>query len=95
MTDKSCSVEMYVRVNSLSIDWRSKKCFRYTTIYDDLGGMHIRRVIRCQKEDKLIAASRYPDGAEWAREYVLSHYSDTEALAAFTEIARQQEGPAR
>jgi predicted phosphodiesterase len=44
---------------------------------------------------EVIAASRYPDGAEWAREYVLSHYSDTEALAAFTEIAHQQEGPAR
>jgi putative phosphoesterase len=42
---------------------------------------------------EVIAASRYPDGAEWAREYVLRHYSDTEALAAFTEIARQQEGP--
>jgi len=41
-----------------------------------------------------IAASRYPGGAEWAREYVLSHYSDTEALAAFTEIARQQQDPA-
>ncbi len=41
-----------------------------------------------------IAASQYPDGGEWAREYVLSHYSDTEALAAFTEIARQQEAPA-
>jgi hypothetical protein len=40
-------------------------------------------------------ASRYPDGAAWAREYVLRHYSDTEALTAFTEIARQQEGPAR
>ena len=35
-----------------------------------------------------------PTGSEWAREYVLSHYSDTEALAAFTEIARQQEGQA-
>jgi predicted phosphodiesterase len=43
---------------------------------------------------KVIAASRYPDGAEWADEYVLRHYSDTEALAAFTEIARQQEGRA-
>jgi diadenosine tetraphosphatase ApaH/serine/threonine PP2A family protein phosphatase len=43
---------------------------------------------------EVIAASRYPDGAEWAREYVLSHYSDTEALAAFTDIARQQEGQA-
>ena len=42
----------------------------------------------------MIAASRYPDGAVWAREYVLHHYSYTEALTAFTEIARQQEGPA-
>jgi predicted phosphodiesterase len=39
----------------------------------------------------VIAASRYPGAAEWANEYVLHHYSDTEALAAFTEIARQQE----
>ncbi len=38
----------------------------------------------------VIAASRYPDAAGWAAEYVLRHYSDTEALAAFTEIARQQ-----
>jgi hypothetical protein len=30
-----------------------------------------------------------------AREYVLHHYCDTEALTAFTEIAGQQEGPAR
>jgi predicted phosphodiesterase len=43
---------------------------------------------------EVIAASRYPDGAEWAGEYVLRHYSDTEALAAFTEIARQQQDPA-
>jgi hypothetical protein len=43
---------------------------------------------------EVIAASRYPRAGEWAREYVLSHYSDTEALAAFTEIARQQEGRA-
>jgi predicted phosphodiesterase len=41
---------------------------------------------------EMIAASRYPNAGAWAREYVLSHYSDTEALAAFTEIARQQEG---
>jgi predicted phosphodiesterase len=41
---------------------------------------------------EVIAASRYPGGGEWASEYVLSHYSDTEALAAFTEIAHQQEG---
>ncbi len=39
-----------------------------------------------------ITASRYPQGGEWAREYVLSHYSDAEALAAFTEIAREQAG---
>jgi diadenosine tetraphosphatase ApaH/serine/threonine PP2A family protein phosphatase len=44
---------------------------------------------------EVIAASRYPDGGEWAREYVLNHYSDSEALAAFTDIAHQQEGPAR
>jgi len=44
---------------------------------------------------EVIAASRYPGGAAWAREYVLHHYSDTEALAAFTEIARQREDPAR
>jgi putative phosphoesterase len=44
---------------------------------------------------EVIGASGYPDGAAWAREYVLHHYADTEALTAFTEIARQQEGPAR
>jgi predicted phosphodiesterase len=38
-----------------------------------------------------IAASGYPNGGEWAREYVLQHYPESEALAAFTEIARQQE----
>jgi hypothetical protein len=43
---------------------------------------------------EMIAVSRYPQGGEWAREYVLSHYSDTEALAAFTEVADQQEGQA-
>jgi hypothetical protein len=43
----------------------------------------------------VIEASGYPDGAAWAREYVLHHYSDTEALTAFTEIAGQQEDPAR
>jgi diadenosine tetraphosphatase ApaH/serine/threonine PP2A family protein phosphatase len=41
-----------------------------------------------------IAASGHPNGAEWAREYVLHHYSDSEALAAFTEIAGQQQGTA-
>jgi putative phosphoesterase len=58
-------------------------------------GSHVR--LRRTRYDataaaEVIAASRYADGGEWAREYVLSHYSDTEALAAFTEIARQQEG---
>jgi predicted phosphodiesterase len=43
----------------------------------------------------VIAASRHPHGQEWGREYVLSHYSDAEALTAFTDIARQQEGQAR
>jgi hypothetical protein len=42
---------------------------------------------------EVIAASRYPDGAAWAREYVLHHHSDTEALTAFTQIAHQQKGP--
>jgi predicted phosphodiesterase len=40
---------------------------------------------------EVIAASRHPNGGQWAGEYVLRHYSDTEALAAFSEIARQQE----
>ncbi len=40
---------------------------------------------------RVIAAGRYLSAGEWAREYVLHHYSDAEALAAFTEIARQQE----
>jgi len=40
----------------------------------------------------LIAASSYPDAARWAAEYVLRHYSDTEALRAFTQIAREQDG---
>jgi diadenosine tetraphosphatase ApaH/serine/threonine PP2A family protein phosphatase len=43
---------------------------------------------------EMITAGRYPNGSEWAREYVLNHYSDTEALAAFTKIARYQEDPA-
>ena len=44
---------------------------------------------------EVIAASGYPGGAAWAREYVLHHYSGTEALTAFTQIAGQREGPAR
>ncbi len=37
-----------------------------------------------------IGTSQHPAAQEWAREYVLNHYSDTEALEAFTAIARQQ-----
>jgi predicted phosphodiesterase len=37
-----------------------------------------------------IGASKLPDAAEWAREYVLQRYSDTEALEAFSQIAREQ-----
>jgi predicted phosphodiesterase len=39
---------------------------------------------------KVIGASRYADAQQWAAEYVLNHYSDTEALEAFTTIARDQ-----
>jgi predicted phosphodiesterase len=37
-----------------------------------------------------IARSGYREAREWAEAYVLQHYSETEALAAFTEIARKQ-----
>jgi predicted phosphodiesterase len=40
---------------------------------------------------RVIEASRYPGAQQWAAEYVLNHYSDTEALGAFTEIAREQD----
>jgi predicted phosphodiesterase len=39
---------------------------------------------------RTIGASRYPGAPQWAAEYVLNHYSDTEALEAFTAIARNQ-----
>jgi predicted phosphodiesterase len=39
-----------------------------------------------------IRASRYEDAQAWAAEYVLNHYSDTEALEAFTAIASEQAG---
>jgi len=39
-----------------------------------------------------IRASRYEDAQAWAAEYVLNHYSDTDALEAFTAIAREQAG---
>lgn len=38
-----------------------------------------------------IGAGDYQDAASWAREYVLTRHTADEALAAFTEIARQQE----
>jgi diadenosine tetraphosphatase ApaH/serine/threonine PP2A family protein phosphatase len=37
-----------------------------------------------------IGASGHPDARKWAQEYVLNHYCDTEALEAFTAIARDQ-----
>jgi len=37
-----------------------------------------------------IETSGYPDADQWAAEYVLQHYSDAEALAAFTQIASGQ-----
>jgi predicted phosphodiesterase len=37
-----------------------------------------------------IRASGHPGADQWAAEFVLQHYSDTEALAAFTELAGQQ-----
>jgi predicted phosphodiesterase len=40
-----------------------------------------------------IGAGQHPQAQEWAREYVLNHYSDAEALEAFTAIAREQAGP--
>jgi predicted phosphodiesterase len=43
-----------------------------------------------QAAARVISASEHPGAREWAAEYVLNHYSDTEALEAFTEIARQQ-----
>ncbi len=39
-----------------------------------------------------IAASAYTGAQQWAAEYVLQHYSDTEALESFTQIAREQAG---
>ena len=61
----------------------------------NITGYFRRHAGRLAAAAEMIASSRYPDGAEWAREYVLHYYSDTEALAALAQIARQQEGPAR
>jgi predicted phosphodiesterase len=38
----------------------------------------------------VIGASGHPGAQQWAAEYVLNQYSDTEALEAFTAIARAQ-----
>ncbi len=37
-----------------------------------------------------IAASEYTGAQQWAADYVLQHYSDTEALETFTQIASEQ-----
>jgi predicted phosphodiesterase len=42
---------------------------------------------------RVIGASGHPGAQQWAAEYVLNHYSDTEALEAFTAIAGQQAEP--
>jgi predicted phosphodiesterase len=39
---------------------------------------------------RVIGGSQYPGAGQWAADYVLNHYPDTEALAAFTAIAQQQ-----
>ncbi len=39
---------------------------------------------------RIIGGSAYPGAGQWAAECVLNHYSDTEALEAFTAIAREQ-----
>jgi hypothetical protein len=35
------------------VGWRRKHCPAYTAVNDDLGGMHIGRVVRREKEDYL------------------------------------------
>jgi predicted phosphodiesterase len=39
---------------------------------------------------EVIRASGYAGAQTWAAEYVVNHYSDTDALEAFTAIAREQ-----
>ncbi len=54
-------------------------------------GVMLRRTMYdAQAAAGVIGASRHPDAQQWAAEYVLNHYSDTEALEAFTAIARDQ-----
>jgi predicted phosphodiesterase len=49
-----------------------------------------RTMYDAQAAAEVIGASRHPGAQRWAAEYVLSHYSDAEALEAFTAIAREQ-----
>jgi predicted phosphodiesterase len=49
-----------------------------------------RTMYDAQAAAEVIGASRHPGAQQWAAEYVLNHYSDTEALEAFTAIARDQ-----
>jgi predicted phosphodiesterase len=39
-----------------------------------------------------IAATEYAGARQWAADYVMQHYSDTEALESFTQIASEQAG---
>ncbi len=55
------------------------------------GGITLRRTLYDPAAAaRRIAASGYQDADQWAAEYVLQHYSDAEALAAFTQIADEQ-----
>jgi predicted phosphodiesterase len=47
-----------------------------------------RTIYDAKAAAEVIGSSRYPGAQQWAAEYVLNHYSDTEALEAFTAIAR-------
>jgi predicted phosphodiesterase len=49
-----------------------------------------RTMYDAQAAAEVIGASRHRGARQWAAEYVLNHYSDTEALEAFTAIAREQ-----
>jgi len=49
-----------------------------------------RTLYDVQAAAEVIGASRHPGAQQWAAEYVLNHYSDVEALQAFTAIASEQ-----
>ncbi len=54
-------------------------------------GVTLRRTgYDAQAAARVIAGGGHPRAGPWAEEYVLNHYSDTEALEAFTAIARDQ-----